>query len=760
MARYHAEIAKLIIYNSQKSETFVGCFLTQPKLEEERLGQVFIVSEIKKRNIKEVSPGTCQKFIDVLSSSIRNNYYGKSKNNEEFGSESVELMFEAALQKTNRDLQTYLLAEEKKEIEAFLDNTNIAIGVALKHSVYFAAIGNIEAFLVRKNRISNVLAASQEASGEKEIKVNPAKIFSHLISGSLETDDGLIFTTPSLLDYFSLEKIKRIVKENPANKAVANMHALVSEIDEKVALAVILVKLGTGSLKGEDDKTDSYKPAYLPPKRATMLRRPEKKGVEDSIAELLNRQEETNKIITPTVGGLFKRMVPKFLKKGRKTKQKEAKGSGQLGETIKSYRQIERPRMKRPSKIRIPKPKINFNFIGSLFNRLTSVRGKIKIKERGPFDPAQGLRKKIGWLSKLILAVCVIFAILFIQSLFTLNKKRSEQKNEEVFTQEIEKIEQDSERASSRLIIGDEGTAMDIYENILGNIKELPAETSEQEEKARELKDKITKKINEINKIKEVSLSEVVDLGALSFFQEFEAEQILRIENRFFIISSDAKVYEYSFATGEIKKFSELDLDNIKKIKRFDEDNLIIRYDSSFALFNLENKVLAPVSIEGRDDIVITDFDVYNNRLYIMDAEKNLILRYTKLGSIFSREALWLKDDTNIRKAVSMSIDGSVWILTSDGEVLALRKGVLDDISSEEARPAMIRPANIWTELALENVYFMDAGTKRIAVISKRGELVGQYMAEFEDLRSMVSSLDEEMVYVLDEKMIYEFLIE
>ena len=211
MARYHTEIAKLIVYNSQKSKNFVSCFVAQPKLEEERLGRVFIISEIGQKNIAGISVLDCQKFIDTLIVSIKNNYY--RKNNNEFGIESLELLFEAAIQKTNRDLQAYLLQNDKNAITNFLDNTGIIMGVATKHQVYFTGIGKIEVFLTRKNKISDILAASRKASAQNPTtKINQAKIFSHLISGNLETDDGLIFCTPGFLDYFSLEKIKRIIK--------------------------------------------------------------------------------------------------------------------------------------------------------------------------------------------------------------------------------------------------------------------------------------------------------------------------------------------------------------------------------------------------------------------------------------------------------------------------------------------------------------------------------------------------------------------
>lgn len=787
MARYHAEIGKLIIYNSQKSKTFVGCFVAQPKLEEERLGQIFIIAEIKQKNIAGMRAFDCQKFIDILISSIKNNYYGKSKSSNEFGLESIELLFEAALQKTNRDLQTYLLANEKKGAENFLSNANIILGVSLKHQVHFAAVGSMEAFLARKNRISNVLAASQETTqGQVEEKINPVKIFCHLISGSLENDDGLIFATPSLLDYFSLEKIKRIIKENPTKKAIQNINSLLAEIDEKTAVAVVLIKLALGPMKAEGGAFRP-KPSYKQPKKKLMARKPEQRGVEDSIADLLNRREETNKIITPTIGGTIKKIVPGFLRKGgghfdhldklgagklkffEKIKKPRTDLSSRLGETIKNYKQGPDGITKHfPCEGREGKKlKIGFGWLRSIFSKMPRIKKKrtIKLKKSssgisGSSQRTKGGRRKFGLTSKVILGVCILLGILFVQSLFTLNKKRSDEKKKEEFLQEIKELGHSSERANSRLIIGDKKSAADTYLNILEAIRELEAEGKEQEEQVELLKDKIIEKIKEINRTKKADLNQVLDLGMLTFFSEDMPERIIKMGEDIFIISATGIFYEYSLETGEIKQKGEFSLGKIKKVRRFDEDALIINYESSLALFDIGNGAVTSLVIAGRDDLEITDFEIYNNRLYLLDAEKNLILRYSKSGDAFIREVGWLKDNINLKEAKSLAIDGSIWILTSAGEIKNLMKGLERDLNFDEVRPRLIQASGIWTEDEEENIYFMDAGSGRIIAMTKEGEIRQQYMADFLDLKGFVVDEAGDKIYVLDDKMIYGFDIE
>jgi len=753
MTRYHTEIAKLIIYNSQKSKDFVSCFVAQPKLEEERLGRLFIIAEIKQKNIAGISVLDCQKFIDNLITSIKRNYY--SKNTDEFAMESIELLFEAAIQKTNRDLQAYLLQNDKSAITNFLDNTAIIIGVTTKHQAYFSGIGKIEVFLARKNKISDILAASQKVSSQyQREKINQAKIFSHLIAGNMETDDGLIFCTPTLLDYFSLEKIKRIVKENSPNKAIQNFNSLLAEIDEKTALAGIVIKLASGAETFE--KNQGFPAENYQNKKRRFIR-PEKENARDSIAELLNRQEETNRIITPAAGNIVKKIMAFFF--GKKL-NKEKQENQHLADAIQTYETKSETRTQHfPGSNRGHAVKKKTSaFFGLIFRNLTKLKIGNKNKRIRIAEPQKPKKIRTKFASKAILIFCIIFGILFIQSLFTLNKKRVLDKNNKIFSQRIDSLEQEKELAGSRLIIGDKLSAIDVYENILETMKEIPAESIEQEEQIKILKKGIEEKINEINKIKKVDISKIIDLGELTYFTDSTPEKIIKIENNIFISSDNGTILKNDLATGEIKKIGLFDLGKIKKIKAFDENNLIINYNHSLALFDLESGISTPLQLNARADLAITDFEVYNNRLYILDAGKNTILQYSKSGNSFSGETIWLKDDTNVREATAISIDGSIWVIYYIGKLENFMKGVKTDLAVEEALSKMVRADKVWTGYEQENVYFIDTESKRIAVITKLGKIVQQYVSDkFEELKDFAVDETAKKIFILDGTKIYSF---
>lgn len=747
MPRYHPELAKLIIYNSQKSKSFVSSFITQPKLEEERLGQIFIVAEIKQKNIAPIATKEYQKFIDVLIGSIRNNYYNKNRGGSEFGKDSVELLFEAAIQKTNRDLQTYLLQRDRKAAENFLENANIALGVSFQHQAHFAVVGGIEIFLVRKNKISNVLTAGGGGQAQRA-KTNPAKIFSHLISGNLETDDGLIFCTPSLLDYFSVEKIKRIIKENAANKIIQTFNALLTQIDEKAAMAGVIIKLAAGLGQNEERRTLIHD-YFEPIKKRPMFKKPEKNSAQESIAELLNRQEETNRIMTSPASEMFKKMLGlKFLKK------KDKNQDSPLGEAIQTYKVSRKTKtLHFPETRKIPaKAKREWFSFWRRLRRPTGAGSETKILGKKNYG-----KKKISWISAMILIIAILFGILFIQSLFSLDNKMVIERRKITIKEVIDKMKERNDLADSRLILGDQSSAMEMYENILTEIDKLPAKTADEQKDIEVLKNKVSEKINEINKIKVPNLSELIDLEKFSYFSATAPIDMLRTEESIYLASDSGAFYVYDLTTGEIEEKNKFDLGAIKSLKISGNNRILAQAADFFVELDLGAGRSDKIALEARPDLEITDFQIYNGKLYILDAGKNAILKYSRLSNKFTGETLWLKDDTDIRQGAAIAIDSPVWVITTEGKLIKLMRGAKEELTSEVILPKLTRPEKLWTEKTLDNLYFMDAPSKRLIIISKEGKLIAQYkMEKINDLRGFAVDEKNGKFYLLTGMKIFE----
>ena len=111
----------------------------------------------------------------------------------------------------------------------------------------------------------------------------------------------------------------------------------------------------------------------------------------------------------------------------------------------------------------------------------------------------------------------------------------------------------------------------------------------------------------------------------------------------------------------------------------------------------------------------------------------------------------------NLEKAVSMAIDGSVWVLFSDGKVAKFTNGREDVFSLLNAEETVSSPAKIYTNEKLINLYILDEASKTVFVFEKK---TGQYQARYQYAgMEVVSSLaaDESLkkIFLLAGSKIY-----
>ncbi|MBU4332427.1 hypothetical protein KKD19_01550 [Patescibacteria group bacterium] len=763
---YNLQVAKLVIYNSQKSRSLVSCFVTQPKIgEKERGGQIFVISEIQ----KTTSEYTYQKLIDSLIKSMKGYYY----NEINYRAGPIELVFEAALQKTNQELGFYLTNKENGINDDFLNNLNVLVGVARNHEIHFSLAGDIKGYLIRKNKISDIVAGPEKLQGQHQEsqKINPLKVFSHVISGHLETDDGILFCTESLLDYFSLEKLKKIIADNQASKVCQNLQDLLIEIDDKSALAAIALKLlATPQI---EKKGLSYPPHHPEEKGfPALLKKSEKNSVQDSIAKLLDQQTETNQIISPRLVSNLKKIFT-----SKHTRQKKSKTSQEktMFRTIKNYSPTNNlPKIKHFPGYKITHKfgsilkiaAVPFELLGKFFKKnparfdklSTSSLEKISSQARTP----KKYLRRLPLSSKALLFVCIILGLLFIQSIFLLNKRRDNQQDIQTYNQLLEQVETMQNETEASLIYSDEEKARLLLKNILELIAGLPQNTEERAEKASTLLAKANAQLNQLNRLRTIkNPKQLLDFSALTFFAEELPSEIIKLQKNIYTYRSrDNSFYVINLGTGEIDNLqnSSGEIGKITKIKKFDESSFLLYHNlEGVAKFDTKKNTIISFGLSSREDIIIADVAAYNNQLYVLAPNKNLILKYSPVAGSFSRETEWLKDGTDIREAISFIIDSSLWILKADGSVINLMKGVEAEFTRPTIEPLLIGPTKIWTDADSKNLYILDSPSKRIVIITKEGILKEQLTSKsFADLKDFVVDEEAGKIYVLAGAKIYE----
>ena len=169
---------------------------------------------------------------------------------------------------------------------------------------------------------------------------------------------------------------------------------------------------------------------------------------------------------------------------------------------------------------------------------------------------------------------------------------------------------------------------------------------------------------------------------------------------------------------------------------------------------NSEEEAIIDVSWEEAGGI-----GVFGSNVYILDRTDN-ILKFVPTGSDYASSD-YITDDTDITDSVAMTIDGSIYVLNSDGNIQKFTRGALDDFSITGLEKSMSTPTRITTVEDFENIYILDKGNSRIVVIDKEGNFVKAYTADIlKNARDIDPQEAEAAIFILSDEKVYKIDIE
>lgn len=118
---------------------------------------------------------------------------------------------------------------------------------------------------------------------------------------------------------------------------------------------------------------------------------------------------------------------------------------------------------------------------------------------------------------------------------------------------------------------------------------------------------------------------------------------------------------------------------------------------------------------------------VFGANIYVLDKEAG-ISKFVPGNNDYT-ESDYLTEEVDLSNAVSMAIDGSIYVLFSNGTVNKYTRGAEDDFEVSGIDKKMSSPTKIVTGEDFDNIYILDNGNSRIVVIDKEGKFVTSYQA-------------------------------
>ncbi len=755
MAQLPYTYDKLLICNPDVSRSTCQVFVAhQSPTEEKSLGKVFFVAEIASRD--RINLDIIKKIQEQLLSS----YYRTDDLN-------IETAFEKALESTNQ-----IIADMVGDYDVnWLDKLNAIAFVLKDDAIYFSTVGHTHAFLVRQNKIIDILRTTENGAAAHE-KINPLKAFSNIISGPLQTEDTLVLTTPNLLDYLSQEKLRRIVQEHSAGQSVRMIDNLLSENTTNTAFSAVIIKMEP--VNQEQRSPANISVATQPARTQPTI--PAARDTESSMSDLLQKKEQTGDVLAPSLSKHLGALIKKtFERCGTFIRLKLLRQSARrvrFQQQMRAAADREQPAVATRTKPLLKNMKATMKKAAAtsgkgarLLSQAAKKTGKVS-RQTSPrslsakADQYINSLKRLPKISKLLLLLVLIVAFVLAQGIFSSAQSKQSAQELIVHTQTISDISEKILKAEAALSYGNEDGAKEL----LTEAQELLASFPDDDESTAEKRAELSQDIDaQFARTRHIVVSAPRDIADLSEFEtDITARSLVYLPNNTLVTvnPSTNTIYTTDSDSGETTSSDQSDHPRALQYVTAKGTSSTVLMDTGLKLseFNTTDDNFSSLTFNlEQSDPNIASIALYDTRLYLLDIKNNQIYRSFGAGSGYGTPVEWKTDDTDLTSAVSMAIDGNIYVLRSDGGVIKLFQGQRLDWSIAPIDPALTNGDAIWTNSETDKLYILDAKGRRVLEFSKEsGSLVNQYTADvFSVMHDIAASPEDGELYVLNNTVLY-----
>ncbi len=748
-----------IILNSAKANGLSDVFVAQPdSLIENLAGKIFVLAEIGGKRLE------ARKIFDFLISALDDNYYNDEKILfcDKIEGLKIENIFEAAIAKTNKDFIDFLASEKIKLNPAV---SNISLGVIYENNLHFSTFGRNRALLLYSHNdeyeIINVETNATEIpreSDSSEVSTSP-KLFSSVISGKIPLNSYFIFTNETLPEYLSGREMLKIVTSLSPMAAAEQIKNVLTRINTYVPFLGIIIKNTTGIF---DQNIQDIK------------EEPEEiSSAHNSISSLNYTEAKTEQMLSPAglinISKLFKRIkkifsnwsvVPtNFNNLNKKYIKSSNKNTNSSTEPVLNLGKVKSLNLARSDSFLI-KEKIFFKkksgWVSIGFH-------KVIVVIAGFFNPqawfnlakhikswAQGLNTKNRWLFIILAAVVVVF----IASLFLTSWNHQRQIAQTQFNNLVVNIQNNEDSIDTHMLYNDEVGAKRIFLQTQTLLSSLPQNNKAQRIIYKNLSLKLQANRDRIEKIIRLkSATKINDLTGLNI------NNLVYARGKIYG-ASGSTIYRFTPGSSAYTKLTISGTNNLSN-PVFYGPNLLYYWDNNKLFsYNVETGHTNLSSIADLNPADgVTSFKMFYGNLYLLVDADNQIYRYLAINK-FKIKSSWFKEKLDLSQSSDLYIDGYIYVLQKDGQVLKFFKGRPMEYASRPITPIMVNANQLI--VGNKNIYIFEASSKRLVVLARSdGHLLDQYQLDF--LNSPKNfSVDEKdkIAYILADNGIYKISLQ
>jgi len=641
--------------------------------------------------------------------------------------EDTTKILEFTLNEINKWLPANLPANKK-----ILSHLNIVIGNLKDNLINISLVGDWHSYLIHPLKANRL---------EKDQAVlNPIKLFNEIHQIQFTQNCSFIITNPSLLDYLSLDKVRKIVSTIPARSAAEQLRSMVTAVPTSVSFLSLILKSQDNSKTIEKivhpDELPIHKPTIVPRTgfgASTASSR-------ESLDQLISTQKQTQKIMT--VPSSWQTLVSTW-----NNIKESLKGSKILPLIFRGITKL-------------------FVWLwlllkliarGLLFILVRIKRTIVSIIKPDHSGPQTRNRISFSWLTninknKLILGTIGLLILVLVIVLVWSNTSVPQLSGEELasinaeFTAKEEAIE-------AALIYGDRIRAQNLLEETITLLATLPVDKKNPDQYTglQQRTNFLTERIWNIMTITEpvelFSLGNEIAGNFVNLTAKDDLVYAFTDQNQYLIYNFSDKGYQI---VDYPSNFAGVQLSTLAP------DNSILVIDHEKKFFIADDAGLQPNLISlsaGLQSITATS--TFFNRLYILDGQTDQIYRHSMDNGVFRTPDLWLKDNIDLGNASDIAIDGFVYLLNGN-EIIKLTNGRRQTFASIDLYPILNQPQKLYTNADLENIYLLESANNRIIILDKEGKLIKQYRSdEFTDLQDFAIQEEAKRIFIITNNKLY-----
>lgn len=700
----------------------------KPDIKTVASGKLFVLVEIKSRWFASAQIG--QTLINTF---FREYYRGSNK--------SGLANFELAIHRVN---ETLAQITQNGETD-WIGKLNGFLLAADADEIYFSSVGEIEAYLFRQKNINQI---SEKKEGKKEY--HPLKTFSNIVSGIIKANDSLLISNSALLDYIPLETLRQLSTACYSGEAALEIAKLLKK-ERALTVNCLILQFLTKEKASEIPTEAQIETIYLDQPLNNITGIIKQISRDYLVPSLSKIQEIFNK------GGNY---LYKQIKKNWENAAKNIKAKNinkKISQKIYNVHLYNKP------------SKLNKSYLNKLAKLLPVIktfanRLVFSLNKAFKFLAEKKNRRLSYILGAATLIIILIVSIYFRHSSNTLDKKIVN------FEQNLNRAKELVEEGKTSLIYKEEKQARKLFAEA-EELARTSLEANYQKEESEKVLFSAQDQLDKLTKAKRFN-----DLGeGLTF-----PEPLLRIfekEGKVYGISKNGKIYKGLLVEKNGSELTDLQIGEGKISSAILTTNKMLALSNQKKVFEigLEDQKTNELKIKdnGQWEEAI-DFSNFAGNLYLLDANAGQIWKHSSTGESFVAGGEYANArKINLKKGISLAIDGSVYVLESSGDIIKLSSGKQQPFAIKgipEPNMEIINPARIYTETDTDFIYLLDGGGEkanqtflpRILVFDKNGAFQRQYV--FSEKIKTISDFfvrpKSNKGWILSENKVYEIDLE